>query len=152
MVRSLTRTAFAAMAGAAALLACRDPTGPGAELRQARRRWAVAEPAAYRFTLEQHCFCLFEITRPVVVTVRGGTVESRRYEDTGAPVDARWAGRFPAIEGLFAVIDTARARRAHRLVVTYDGARGHPVRIDIDYAVNVADDEIEYVVRDLQPL
>jgi hypothetical protein len=127
---------------------CSHSTAVERELAAAKHRWAQTAPPAYQVTIVLSCFCVNEITRPVVVAVRQGQVESRRYVDTGAEVDARYAFAFPTIDGLFALIEDAVARNAARVEATYDGARGFPVTIAIDYSATHVDDELFYGTRD----
>ncbi len=134
---------------AAGLNACGDDvTGVNGELESARARWAASQPNAYEMTVRTSCFCIEN--RPVIVAVRAGVVESRRYADTGLAIDPRFASSFPAVEGLFAVVDDAVARKAALLDVQYDAVRGFPVRISIDYISNALDDEITYLVSDFK--
>ena len=125
-----------------------DITGVNRELSSARARWAASQPTAYEITVRTSCFCAE--TRPVIVAVRAGVVESRRYADTGLAIDPRFTSLFPAVEGLFAIVDDAVARNAAQLDVQYDAERGFPVRIAIDYLKNAIDDEITYVVTDFK--
>ena len=136
--------------------ACESVTGPASDLERARRRWASAEPAAYEVTVRHVCFCIVEVTVPVVVTVRGGVVQSRRYAEgsalAGQDVDPRYAATFPAVEGLFDVLDDAVRRRAADIQATYDPQRGYPTAFYIDYERNVADEEQGYQVQAFRAL
>ncbi|WP_025409739.1 DUF6174 domain-containing protein [Gemmatirosa kalamazoonensis] len=126
-------------------LACRAPTDAESDLSAALRRWAGAAPSAYEITLRRTCFCPQEVVGPVVVTVRGGRVESRRYL-TGTPVDARFDESFPTVEALFAFVDDAIRRRAAQITTRYDARFGYPSNVFVDYVVNVADEENGFVV------
>ena len=122
------------------------------DLAAAKRRWAQLGPASYQITVGRSCFCAPETTRPVVVTVRDGQVVSRRYEDTGVDVAAQAAAAYPAVDGLFDLIDEAIAEHDATVDVLYDAARGFPVSIQIDGSVMIADDELfvgtrSFVVR-----
>ena len=135
----------------ALLASCSAGTDPSSDLEDARARWRSAEPTSYEFTMQRLCFCPRELTSPVIVQVKAGLVESRRYADTGGPVDARWTAEFPAIDGVFAIVDAAIARRADKIDAVYDPTRGFPTRIDIDYISSAADDELGVRVRDFKP-
>ena len=151
MIRTRVRTGMAAVL--MVLGACGDDlTGPArsADLERARQRWRAARPAEYAYTLRRSCFCGPEVTRPVQITVRNGTVVELRYADTGVLVDARWTPLFPSIDGLFTIIDDAIARRAERLDLTFDLTLGYPVEIDIDYSTRIADEEITYTVMGIR--
>lgn len=129
---------------------CSAPTDTGTitDNALARQRWASERPAAYDYTLSVSCFCIQDVTRPVVIVVNGTSVVSRTYADTGAPVPAQWATTFPSIDGLFEKIASATAAHAATLDVTYDATRGFPTHIAIDYVAQIADDEIVYTIRD----
>ena len=130
--------------------ACSSSTAVERDLAAAKRRWSVTAPAAYQITVAPSCFCPSEVTRPATLTVRDGQVESRRYVDTGADVDPRYATSFPSVDGLFAIIDAAVARGAARVEATYDATRGYPISIAIDYLFQVADDESFYGASDFK--
>jgi hypothetical protein len=151
----MSRTRVRALAAAialGALGACDTVAGPpgNAELERARERWRAARPAEYAYTLTRECFCGPDVRRPVTITVRGSGVVDRRYADTGAPVDPRHEALFPSIDGLFAIIDDARARRADRMDLVFDPTLGHPVRIDIDYSTRAIDEEVTLTVSSIR--
>jgi uncharacterized protein DUF6174 len=54
------------------------------------------------------------------------------------------------IEQHFDIIDEAISDNAFRLEVEYHPEFGFPTVISIDYAVNVADDEVVYYLSNLQ--
>jgi hypothetical protein len=117
------------------------------DLAAAKRRWAQSAPSAYQITVGRSCFCDPDVTRSVIVTVRNGQVESRRYEDTGADVPAGIALAYPTVDGLFDVIDEAIGDQASTVDVLYDVTRGFPVSIQIDGSPMIADDEMFYGTR-----
>jgi hypothetical protein len=110
------------------------------DLQEARALWAAAGIRDYELTVERFCFC--GLPGPVEVRVVDGTTVSvtRTENDTPVPVDEA----YPDVEGLFAVVDDALARRAHRLQVTYHPTLGYPTHISIDYEEYVADEELAY--------
>jgi hypothetical protein len=114
----------------------------------ARRHWTETAPAAYQYTLRHSCFCAPAATRPVVITVRDGQVESRRYADTGADVPADLASTFPTIDGLFDIIASAIAIDVAQTTVTYDPARGFPLTVALLGSPMIADDENFYGTSD----
>ena len=76
-----------------------------------------------------------------VLVVDGANVVSRTYTDGGEPVDSSLAGLFPAVDGLFDLLDDAVARGAVQVSVTWATEGGLPLDAFIDYAANVADEE-----------
>jgi len=140
------------LAAALLALACGDATAPDDEWTRARERWSRLGPREYAVTVTRFCECLPEMSGPVVVTVRDGAVESRAYAATGAPVASPLDAEFPSVEQLFARIAAARRAEVDLLRVTYDGALGHPVRVEIDPDARVADDEITYHVSEPRAL
>ena len=122
-------------------------TSPTTQLTTARARWTRVGPASYTYTIARSCECTAESSGPVIVSVRNGVVESRQYAQTGASVASQYATTFPAVEGLFALIDDAIARGTRPLTVVYDPALGYPTRIALgDPAV----DAPLYLVSDLR--
>jgi hypothetical protein len=84
---------------------------------------------------------------PVTVLVRNGAVESRQYMSSGANVSAQYAQIFPAVEGLFSMIDDAIKAGTKPLTTQYDPTLGYPTRIALgDPAV----DAPLYIVSDLR--
>jgi len=123
-------------------------TGPADELTAAKARWSRSAPDAYSYTIRRSCECLPESSGPVVVTVRNGVVESRQYTQSGAAVASQYADIFPAVEGLFAIIDGAIRNGTKPLTVEYHPTLGYPTRIALgDPAV----DAPLYIITDLRP-
>jgi hypothetical protein len=148
-MRSVRRAVLRAVLVAVAAGACTDstPTGLGFDFYAARSRWRARHPDSYAYTLERSCFCGHLVTSPVVIEVIGDAVQSRRYVETGAPVDPGLADAFPPIDGLFEIIENAARNGAAQLDVTYDPALGFPTQIAIDGRTNIADDEVTYRAR-----
>lgn len=105
-------------------------------LEDARDRWRASGPDAYTMRYEVVCFCA-----PVTVEV---TVEDGRIvasETTGGPAQAL------DVDGLYRVALDAYDQRAASVEARVT-ERGPPVLVDlyIDYAVEIADEEIGYRV------
>lgn len=121
-------------------------TGPADSLAAARARWARNAPTAYSYTIQRSCECVAETSGPVRVVVRNGIVESRQYVSSGASVAAQYAPIFPAVEGLFSIIDDAIKNGTKPLTTRYDPTLGYPTRIALgDPAV----DAPLYLISDL---
>ena len=116
----------------AAVLACGvSPTGLMLALASAQERWERHEPAAYRMTIHRSCECLPEMSGPVVVSVRDGIVISRQYVPSGTPVTTTYAELFPAVEGLFALIDGALRDGVRPVDPRFDERLGYPTRFSL---------------------
>lgn len=124
-------------------------TGDSA-LDGAMRRWTASRPAAYEFVLSFQCFCPPDILRATAVVVRGYVIESRRYADDGALVDSLQVGPALTVDGLFARIVDARARKAARIDATYHATLGYPMRVYIVYSTRIGDEELGFEARDLR--
>ena len=131
--------------------ACTPITESASDFAEARRRWRLVGPPSYEITVGHGCFCLPEVTRPVVVTVSNGQVVRRRYADDGTEVDARWAEAFPSVDGLFAIIADAYDRDAASVNARYHPYWGYPVSVGIDYVAQMADDEAFYQAEGFVP-
>jgi hypothetical protein len=96
----------------------------------------------YRYTLQVGCFCLVDVTRPVIVEVKDGQVASITYADDGTAADPALFERYDSIDKLLAIINEAEAQGAARLDVSYDEATGVPQSIVIDISEQMADEEL----------
>lgn len=126
-------------------LACSGPLGP--EEREFERNlatWRAAEIAYYRYRLQRSCFCGPDTTRPVLITVQDGVVIGGVDPETLEPIEPP-PGGFPTIDDLFEEIRQALAT-ADALDASYDGTRGYPVSVSIDYLKNAIDDEMAFNV------
>jgi hypothetical protein len=131
-------------------VACTSATAPENELAAARQLWADRKPASYGFMLARHCGeCLPEMVGPVLIKVENGTIVSREYVQTGAPVQSTFADAFPSIDGVFDIVEEAISRDAYRLEVSYHRTLGYPVNIAIDYDEHMVDDEFGVSLSDL---
>ena len=136
------------LSAALSLLGCSDGTGPGATFTLSKMRWEQREPPLYRYTLQRSCYCMDEVTMPVIIAVENGVVISRRYEWSNAEVASRFIDAFPAIDGLFDIIEDAIEADAYHLRVRYDRTYGYPTLIDLNYDKEMVDDEVTYTIRD----
>jgi hypothetical protein len=141
----MTQIRFSMLVAVALLLGCADAgPHPGAVAREIdvhRALWAAARPAAYVYEVERVCFCAPAGRGPVRVVVDGANVVSRTYTDGGEPVDSSLTAFFPAVDGLFDLLDDAVARGAVRVSVTWAPEGGLPLDAFIDYSENIADEE-----------
>ena len=120
--------------------------GPIDELERNEERWARFGPSSYVYGIERQCFCGEPARGPVRVTVQDGVVVSRTYVSTSDPVPADLEDLFPPVPGLFDVLRDAFERDAFSVEVTYDPQLGVPIDFFIDYAENVADEELGFEV------
>jgi hypothetical protein len=111
------------------------------DLQEARDRWARARISSYDYTLTRACFCSSEFTRPIIVSVRNGTVASRRYADSGQPIPATFENVFSTVDDLFDEIELAIDNDPAQLRASYDDSIGVPLSVYIDPEANTADDE-----------
>jgi hypothetical protein len=117
------------------------PDEPKTEVEQQRAIWVSQGISNYRYTLQRTVFSGPQYTDPVVVTVQGGQVVSRTYATTGQPVNVPDPSWWPAIDGLFDIIEDARNRNAPVADAGYDPVFGYPTWGDFDYNLGLADDE-----------
>jgi uncharacterized protein DUF6174 len=123
-----------------------------AQIASHRGQWAAAAIRDYEFRFQQICFCGMEVTREVVVRVSNGSVASARHVDDGTSVSAERLADLPTIDGLFDLLDDALDRNAASIEVEFDAALGFPTRINIDFQMQVIDEERSYNAADLTRL
>lgn len=123
--------------------------GPLAEVERNRAKWDAARAASYEFGVERLCFCGQEARGPVRLSVSGQDVTERVYVDSGDLVPASFAELFPSVDGLFDILVAAIVADAHSIEVTYDTVSGVPIDLWIDYAENIADEELGFRVTEM---
>lgn len=100
-------------------------------LDAARERWHALGAGSYRMRVRVQCFCPREITRPHVITVRGGRPV--------APVPEHLRP-YATVPRLFARVQDAIDARVAALTAEYT-ARGIPRTIFVDRSFMIADEE-----------
>ena len=110
-------------------------TGQLSELQQKRAAWVARGINDYRFELRISCFCAGDITRPVLVEVRGGAVSKVWDLETVNPV--RDVSPYKTITGLFDAAIAERSRGGN-VSVAYDRTFGIPVRLEVGTIANDA--------------
>jgi hypothetical protein len=114
--------------------------------------WESQAVDDYRYKLQVGCFCLVDVTRPVIVEVKDGQVASITYAEDGTAADPALFERYDSIDKLFAIINEAEAQEPARLDVTYDEATGVPQSVVIDISEQMADEELYLEVSDFEAL
>lgn len=132
---------------ALSLTACAD--APSTSVSQGPRgMWDAAEVDAYTITVERRCFC--PGVGPYVVTVVDGEISSVTHAGKDVDPDGEMLRDWPlTVEELFREVTEAEGN-ADDLAVSYDPDLGYPTKIAIDRWEDAIDDEVTYVVRDLQ--
>lgn len=126
---------------ACGLVSPSDGDGARGDLETARAQWVAAGIQDYDLTVVRFCYC--PEVGPVEVTVRGGATTAVTPVDSTVSEPNLLSG-YPDVEGLFAVVDDALRRQAHRLRVVYHPTLGYPTEISVDYREGVADEELGY--------
>jgi len=141
---------LAAISALVAVTSCSDAVAPQRQIvdfEAAHQRWQAQNLHTYAFTLQRACFCAN--VHPLYVAVVSDTIAGVLDFETGTWVD-RQLGK--TVEDLFTFVQGAIDRRAARIDVAYDPARGFPTQIDYDGAVLLADDEVVYSISDVHPI
>ncbi|MHB1193915.1 MAG: DUF6174 domain-containing protein [Longimicrobiales bacterium] len=148
----LRSAAAAALSAVLVLLgsACKDQ-GPDTEgflddIAQHRAIWESKRPSSYVYELERWCNCPKEEQGPVRVNVEGTLVVERRYPETGAVVASSLNSAFPAVDGLFDMLEDAARREPWSINVYWDAELGYPRDFYVDFESNVLYDELSYRV------
>lgn len=115
-------------------------------------QWQAQGLDNYRYTLQVGCFCMQEMTRPVVIEVRDGAVATITYADDGTAADPVLFERYSSVEALFAVIEEAAAQDPARLDVVYDETTGVPLSVAIDISQQMADEELYLDVSNFEAI
>jgi hypothetical protein len=148
-IRRVCLVALAFAATGCSALGIDGGTTERSRLGANRAKWAQRELAAYRFTYQRSCFC--DGTAPLAIEVVDRMVVSATFESSNEPLPFYLEAHLPTVDSLFAAVDRAIAQRVDLLEVDYHPLLGYPTRIAIDYAFNMADDEIVHQASGLTP-
>jgi hypothetical protein len=132
------------------LLGPRDDDSMRELLESRERLWRERAPSAYTMTVVR---ITQQVPEPqhVLITVSGQEMESAVYADTGEPLPENVRALYFTVEGLFALLRDAMARRAPTISVHYDAEYGFPREILIDYDTRRTDDDLVVQVLDFDP-
>jgi hypothetical protein len=120
------------------------------QLQQNRQLWRSQNISNYRYTLRVSCFCTPEVTQPVVIEVRNNRVTSITSANTGQPVNSEYFKQYNSIPKLFNLVQSAIAKKADSISVTYHPSLGYPTQINIDYSAQMADEETYLTIENLE--
>jgi len=114
-----------------------------------RALWSASGIVNYRYDLTIGCFCFFEHGDTTTIVVLDGKTTSITWRDGTTVRDsdlfASTMGGFSTIDAMFNTLES-RLGTVYSLATTFDATDGHPIRIYIDGAAIVADDETSYTV------
>ena len=145
----------------AVLLACPaiapvsdTPSTPSIEsvsnLLTARANWEQANPKHYRFVYRRRCYC--PTPNDVLIEVKDDRVVSVQTMDNGSPIPQQRFQDYPTIAQLLSQIDRAVVAHPDSILVEYDRSQGYPKRVRIDFSYRAADDEIDYMIQQVEIL
>ena len=148
-----TRALLGALLLSVTLPACStSPDDPGDDLAANRRQWQSQHIADYQVQYSVSCFCVTDVTAPVVLQVRGGKIVSvTRVSDGVAIPESRWEGLYYTVDQMFALIADARAKGAAEVRVDYHPMLRYPTTVFIDQSLRTADEERHFFMSGLEP-
>lgn len=120
------------------------------QLNAAQNKWRRTQPAHYRYTLQNSCFCPPEYLKPIMIRAFKGKVQQATLLPDNKPLPTARKAQAVPIEGLFNIVQTAINRRAYSIKATYHQRYGYPVSVSIDYDPRIADEETYFSTRDFQ--
>ena len=108
--------------------------------------------ADYTYDLEVQCFCPY-FGEPVTVTVAGGEVSDAVWATKGPghakgdPVADEWLRL-----GIDDILKEAADPSYDEVLVTWPAGADHPAKVAIDKMADAVDDEITYLITNVQPV
>ncbi|OLT61528.1 DUF6174 domain-containing protein [Moorena bouillonii] len=132
------------------LSACASDPSSEQLLEENQKRWETQKLDNYRYRLQVACYCIGEVTNPVVVEIRNGETTSIVAADSGKPVNREFFDNYYSVSKLFDVVQKAIDQDYYKLDVTYDATLGYPTKIDMDYRAEIADDERTLTIDNLE--
>ena len=129
-----------------------SPDDPGDDLFANRRQWQSQRLTNYQVQFRLSCFCITDVTQPVLLQVRNNAIVSvTRVADGVAVPPSKWEGTYYTVDQMFALIADAEAKGADEVRVSYDSTFSYPTTVFIDQSQRLADEERWFEMSDLQP-
>ena len=120
------------------------------QFENAKGLWQQKTSSNYDYTLKQQCYCLDELTKPLRVSVREGTIVAVKNIETAEALPQNYWKDLYTVEAWFTVIEKALAKKAQKIEVIYDPNLGFPATIDIDIHSRLADDDIRASITNVK--
>ena len=98
----------------------------------------------YQITFQQQCYCLPEYLQPMRLTVRDNKLISAIFVNDGSPVPAAMLKDLPTVKEIFETVIEAELRPAEIIKIEFDQQHHYPTKVDIDYDLRMADEEIQW--------
>ena len=148
-----TRALLGALFISLTLSACTtSPDDPGDDLFANRRQWQAQGIRDYQVKFSLSCFCVTDVTQPVLLQVRNGAIVSvTRVADGAAVPSTKWEGIYYTVDQMFALIADAQAKGADEVRVEYHAELRYPTAVFIDQSRRLADEERYFEMGELQP-
>ena len=148
-----TRALLGALLLSVTLPACTtSPDDPGDDLFANRRQWQAQGIRDYQVKFSLSCFCVTDVTQPVLLQVRNGALVSvTRVADGVAVPASKWEGIYYTVDQMFALIADAQVKGADEVRVEYHTELRYPTTVFIDQSTRLADEERWFEMSDLQP-
>ena len=129
-----------------------SPDDPGDGLLANRRQWQAQGIRDYQVKFSLSCFCVTDVTQPVLLQVRNGALVSvTRVADGVAVPASKWEGIYYTVDQMFALIADAQVKGADEVRVEYHTELRYPTTVFIDQSTRLADEERWFEMSDLQP-
>lgn len=122
-----------------------------ADFQENRQKWeqATANSNSISYTTQQTCFCPQEFTRPMTVTEQNGQITNAVYADTGEAVPTNVVNSLLTVDERFDQLQQAYENNAERISVEYNSDTGFPASVFIDQSFQIADEEINYSINNI---
>ena len=121
------------------------------EIQANREKWKAHGISKYEIEIQKICYCIPEVVRMMIFKVADYNVETARYADTGESVDPKHYGEFNTIDSMFSFVERALKKNPADITITYDEKYGYITELNIDFKVNIADDEISVIASNMRP-
>ena len=125
-------------------------------LADAMEKWETQGYVDYSMRFGRSCFCgpgdleaTVHIEAGAVVAFEAATAFDDTLSDSLLVAWDITLSSFKSVQELFGVIEEAIRLDADDIAVTYNGALGYPQLIDIDYNIEIIDEEIVYHASDV---
>ncbi|MBU1095230.1 MAG: hypothetical protein KKB34_02010 [Bacteroidetes bacterium] len=119
------------------------------DLESAKAKWNNKRIYSYTINEKVDCFCL-NAGKFFEITVSGNTINKVVNIKNGQELDPQYWSLFQTVDDLFLLIDSLNPESMAKFEVDYNKSLGYPSMLNLDYSSQIADEEINYTLNNLQ--
>ena len=115
------------------------------DAKSQEKKWIRKNITNYSYTLTVNCFCVIERRGPHLIKVKDNKIVSVN----GQSYNPEITGTLPTVSELFEIINLKISQKPFQELIMYDPLLGYPSSVYFDMDERIADEEVGYIIENL---